>query len=227
MADNPDILKKASVNFFKSRLGILIIIFAASFLIIVSLVLLKSKFQSITAKPTDKLVSTPKPDKTPSLAEISFTCPVPTDLCKFKKNTKYQDSPAISFKVPKDTDVSTIMPALEFRDFLFNKDKKILKGFYQTYQLNNDCYTVIYTFPEDTRTDQSSKLALSPGTSIGKIGSKTIKIDEDTEANLIIQLRSIPLAKVNPNPQKQNCEVETLRPLDFGQYLDVTTINFN
>ena len=159
-----------------------------------------------------------QPANLPQLEKLTISCPVPSEYCSKKEELKYKNNPAIVYKIPKGVEIKTILPATEYRDFAGSIGEIPVVGLLQTYGYGTDCYTVIYSFPDDVKI-QPSSIKIQNQSTITTSDQKVLNIDK-TEASVIIQIRSLSADKLGKTLEEQKCSVENLKKVDFGQYID-------
>lgn len=168
----------------------------------------------------DNLISQKKPTPSPSpTPKLTLSCPVPKQYCKLGKQTNYSGHPALLYQLPQGTQVTSAAPVTDsLKVTTTNKSKRISYSLKQTFIMNEQCYTLSYTFPPDSQLAKFDLLPLDVGTNIATTGASLLTV-ENEQANLIVQLRKRPL---DPNtagqPDFRRCSITNIEPNKIGGF---------
>lgn len=157
---------------------------------------------------------------------LTLKCPVPQELCDAAEVIVYKNNPALAYKLPDDTPITSIAPIVDSLQSVEQPYKKTNpKILHQSYINNNQCHVVTYVFPYDSILKIIDLLPLAQGTEIAATGASLNTITTDSKKyNLIIQIQKRALGSGQYDFQK--CGVTNLTSKDFGHYEDIDKNTF-
>lgn len=154
-------------------------------------------------------------------SELKLSCPVAKELCGQGKNITFGGNPALSYKLEPGTRILAIANVTGSKDFSTDPfEKNSFRGLWQTSIFASDCYTVTYILPADSAIKKFTGVTVR-GDAVGILGKKTFAVEGDT-ANLVLKIQK---RQVDPKRLGQSeldtCDVGSLQPDQFGEYLEL------
>ena len=153
-----------------------------------------------------------------------FTCPVTSIFCNGGISTKFENNPAMLYKVSEGSIAKTLsFYVLESKPYSAGD----LKGFSQTFIYNNNCYTASYLFPSDAKLETIKEVPFGSGLPLATLGKQSYK-NGANEGNVFIQLQKRKLAKpLIAKHEVESCELLTMEKKDYGSYENLNFDYFN